>query len=74
MRNARCTRNEKIRKEIDDIVKKSKEGSIIFTTELAQALSTRYRSVNILNATRFLRERDDLKLINPKTWQVSKCA
>lgn len=70
MKNARCTRNQKTREYLTEIIKSAKPGSILFTNELSIALSTKYRSVNNRNVGNALRERDDVELINLGTWRV----
>lgn len=62
MKNPRCTKNQKVRKEIDEMLKSAKPGSIFFTDEISKALSIRKRSVTNRNVAMALRERIDVKL------------
>ena len=60
MRNARSIRNEKIRKDVGEIVDSAKSGTILFTDDISRALSMRKRSVTNKNVGNALSERDDV--------------
>lgn len=70
MRNANCTRNQRTREYLNEIIKSAKPGSILFTNEISIALSTKFRSVNNRNVGNAMRERDDVELVNLGTWRV----
>jgi hypothetical protein len=61
-RNARCTRNERTRQYLDELIKGCPPGSVLFTEEISIALSTRFRSVTNRNVGNAMRERDDVTL------------
>lgn len=70
MKNPRCTRNQRTRQYLDELIKNCKPGTIIFTEELSIALSTRFRSVTNRNVGLAMRERDDVMLKSNGVWEV----
>ena len=70
MKNPRCTRNQRTRAYLDELIKNCKPGTIIFTEELSIALSTRFRSVINRNVGLAMRERDDVELKRNGVWEV----
>ena len=62
MKNPRCTRNERTRQYLDELVATCKPGSVLFTNEISIALSTKFRSVSNRNVGNAMRERDDVVL------------
>jgi len=68
--NARCTRNQKTRMYLDDLLKKCKSGTILFSHDISTALSTRHRSVTKRDVGMMLRERDDVMLQDKNKYGV----
>jgi hypothetical protein len=60
--NARCTRNQKTRAYLDELLKTCKSGTILFSNDISTALSTKHRSVTKRDVGMMLRERDDVML------------
>ena len=62
MKNKRCTRNQKTRAYLDEMLKDAKPGTILFSNDISIALSTKFRSVSKREVGTMLRERDDVRL------------
>lgn len=60
VRNARSTRNDNTRNQIDEMVKSAKPGTILFTDDISQVLSIRKRSVNNRTVGKLMSERTDV--------------
>ena len=70
MRNAKCTRNEHIRKQITGIISASAPDTIIKTDAISDTLSKHYSGVSNRNVGNLLRERDDVVWVTNGTWRV----
>jgi hypothetical protein len=70
MRNAKCTRNDHIRKVITETLSKLPSGAIIDTSHTREIFKNYYRGTTNRNISCLMRERDDVVLDAPGTWRV----
>jgi len=68
MKNARCTRNQKIRMYLNQACSELQSGETLQSSIVAIQVSTRNRGVSTLNVGLALRERDDMELVKTGVW------
>jgi len=68
MKNAKCTRNQKARVYLEDIVQSCNPGCILFTEELSIALSTKFRSVSNRTVGRIMSGIEGVKKDRDGVW------
>ena len=71
MKNPRCTRSQRTRQYLDELIKGCAPGTVLLTNDVSIALSTKFRSVSNRNVGNAMRERDDVVLEqNGGAWRV----
>jgi len=68
MKNARCTRNQKIRLYLNQVCSELQPGEILQSSVVATRISTRNRGVSTLTVGLAFRERDDMELVKTGVW------
>ena len=68
MKSPKGTRNENIRKMIDNLMASLPSGARLTTSEISE-MFTAYRGTNNRNVSSLLRERDDVKLVQTMLWE-----
>jgi hypothetical protein len=68
MKNARCTRNQKIRLYLNQVCSELQSGETLQSSIVATRLSTRNRGVSTFSVGSAFRERDDMELVKTGVW------
>lgn len=69
MRNAKCTRNDHIRKVITETLSKLPAGAIIDTSHTREIFKNYYRGTTNRNISCLMRERDDIERVGEMKWR-----